>query len=148
MIEPDHILISVEWRHAVSMLKGDKIVELRRRPVRIVSGTRVWIYSKVPRGSVEALAIVDDVVEASPRRIWEVFGHRSGICRNEFEAYFYGANLGCAILFKEVRRLKPVLSLDAIRQRLSGFQPPQFFKRLAAGSPELLFFRSILTFQI
>lgn len=144
MLEPENVLISVEGRHTVRMLNGEKTVELRRRPVRIGPRTRVWIYSKIPRGYLEALAIVDNVVEACPRQIWEDFGDRTGISRSEFEAYFSGLDYGYAILFHQIIGLNPLISLTDIRQRICGFQPPQFFKRLSAGSAELAFFRSAL----
>ena len=60
------ILISVKPRHATSMMSGLKSVELRRRPINITPGTRVWIYSKLPQGQIQVLATVDKVVEDKP----------------------------------------------------------------------------------
>ena len=144
MASPSDILISVHARHVQSMLKGEKTVELRRRVLRITPGTRVWIYSKVPRGIVEALAIVDHVVQAPPPLIWRKFGARSAVSRIEFNDYFSELDIGCAILFNEIQCLKKNISLAEIRQRCSSFQPPQFFKTLSDGSPELFLFKSFL----
>lgn len=142
MAKSDDILISVDERHAMSILNGEKTVELRRRAIRLAPESRVWIYSKIPRGYVEVLAIVDRVIADEPCSIWARYGNRSAIARCEFDEYFGDLELGYAILFKEVHRLKPILSLEDIRFRFSTFQPPQFFKRLTSGSPELKFFRS------
>ena len=148
MSESRHILISVNHRHVASMFNGTKTLELRRRTVRIPSNTRVWIYSKVPRGHVEAVGIVENVIEAAPSLIWRDYGKCTGISKSEFEEYFSELNVGCAILFKEIRRLHPMLSLQDIRARVSSFQPPQFFKKIAAGSPELAYFESAFSFPV
>jgi predicted transcriptional regulator len=141
---PENILISVEARHAKNILEGTKTVELRRRRIPLNQGARVWIYSKVPRGQVEALGIVKKAVERRPEQIWREYGQTSGLSVEEFRRYFRDVEFGHVIVFQEVRRLKPILGLNAVRRRVTGFHPPQFFKRLEADGPELSFFRSAL----
>ena len=87
MLPAENILISVEHDYVLKMLGGLKTAEVRRRPLRIRPGTRVWIYSKLPRGQVEVVATVDDVVAASPRKIWELYHGRIAITSTEFRAY-------------------------------------------------------------
>jgi len=144
MNNPGDILISVEERHALNMLAGNKSVELRRKPLNISFGTRVWVYSKLPRGQVQALAVVDEVVADAPDKIWNSYGAQSAISKSEFDAYFADARTGYAIVFKEVRPLAPILNLSSIREKISHFHPPQFFKRLTNSSPELAFFQTAL----
>ena len=147
MDNPDNILISVEERHTSNILSGNKSVELRRKPLNISSGTRMWIYSKLPRGQVQALAIVDEVVADSLEKIWCLYGAQSAISKSEFDAYFADAEIGYAIVFQEVRPLEPILSLSSIREKIAHFHPPQFFKRLANNSPELAFFQTALAIK-
>lgn len=147
MNNPGDILISVEERHATNMLSGNKSVELRRKQLNISPGTRVWVYSKLPRGQVQALAVVEAVVADTPRKIWNLYGAQSAISKSEFDAYFAGAKTGYAIIFQEVRPLAPILSLSSIREKISHFHPPQFFKRLTHGSPELVFFQTALALK-
>ena len=144
MDNPGNILISLEERHTSNILAGNKSVELRRKPLNISSGTRVWIYSKLPRGQVQALAVVDEVVADSPEKIWSLYGARSAISKSEFNVYFAGAEIGYAIIFQEVRSLAPILSLSSIREKITHFHPPQFFKRLTNNGPELAFFQTAL----
>ena len=144
MVDTGNILISVEGRHAASMVCGTKTVELRRRAIRVPSGCRVWIYSKTPRGSLEALGIVANTVEAAPEDLWKQYGAQCAIALHEFESYFAGITLGCAILFRNFYRLNPILSLGDIRAKYSTFQPPQFFKKLPDNCPELTLFQSAL----
>ena len=67
-----------------------------------------------------------------------------GITRDQFDSYFEGSSIACAILLKDVRRVVPAVELSDLRSRLKSFHPPQFFKRLHRGSPEFLLLRSHL----
>jgi len=140
----DNILISVDERYARRMLNGAKMIELRRRPIRIAPGGRVWIYSKIPRGQVDAFGIVDDVISDSPHKIWEQHWQQCGVTKSEFESYFHNSEIGYAIKFKEIIGINTALSLEILRQSVATFQPPQFFKRLTADSPELNLFLSAI----
>ncbi|MEE3623210.1 hypothetical protein UCD39_04320 [Nitrospirillum sp. BR 11752] len=144
MAEAEDILISVHPRHVDSMVRGVKTVELRRRPLKLAGGCRVWIYSTLPRGSVEALGIVRTVVAAPPPAIWRDYGLESGITKAEFDAYYEGADTAYAIVFSSIENLDLPFALAEIRQHLNSFHPPQFFKRLATGGPELKLFNAAL----
>ncbi len=144
MDSPIDILISVEERHACNILAGNKTVELRRKKINVSSGTRMWIYSKLPCGQIQGIATVDKVITMAPKDIWRLFGARSAISKLEFEEYFANKDIGHAIVLNEVRALTPMLDLAEIRKRISHFQPPQFFKKLSQGSPELALFQTAL----
>lgn len=144
MASAENILISVHPRHVDNMVTGRKTVELRRRPLKLSSGCRVWIYCTLPRGSVEAVGIVAKVVAASPSAIWRDFGTQCGISKAEFDAYYDGASTAYVIVFASIKKLPSAFALSEIRRHLERFQPPQFFKRLLAGGPELQLFASAL----
>lgn len=144
MASAENILISVHPRHVDNMVSGTKTVELRRRPLKLASGCRVWIYCTLPRGSVEAVGTVAEVVAASPSAIWRDYGKQCGITKAEFDAYYEGASTAYVIVFSSIKKLPSTFALGEIRRHLSSFQPPQFFKRLMAGGPELRLFTSIL----
>jgi len=137
MLQPENILISVEHHYVVKMLNGLKTAEVRRRQLRIEPGTRVWVYSKLPRGHVELVATADEVVAASPRKLWELYETRIAISSTEFRAYLRGVDTGCAILLRDIRPLQPALKLDTLRRISRDFHPPQFFKRLVPHGPEM-----------
>lgn len=147
MARTDNILISVEDRYVRRMLRGEKRVELRRKALNLSPGTRVWVYSKLPKGEVCALGVVDEVVASSPEEIWDAFGDVSGISERDFYAYFSGTSIGYAIVFKEISALNSGLSLSAIRSKVGAFQPPQFFKRLSSSGPELNYFQTALAVE-
>jgi predicted transcriptional regulator len=137
MPQPENILISVEYDYVLKMLDGSKTAEVRRRQLRVQPGTRVWIYSKLPRGHVELVATVDEVVAAPPRKLWELYEKRIAISSYEFRTYLRGAGIACAILLRDIEPLRPALKLDTLRRTSRNFHPPQFFKRLLAHGPEL-----------
>ena len=140
MPDAENILISVHPRHVDSMVSGKKTVELRRRPLNVEAGCRVWIYCTLPRGAVEALGMVRAVVAATPSEIWRDHGQQSGITKQEFEEYYAGANTAYAIIFSSVEKLSLTFALGEIRRHLRSFHPPQFFKRLTSGGAELNLF--------
>jgi predicted transcriptional regulator len=137
MLRTENILISVEYDYVLKMLNGLKTAEVRRRQLRIQPGTRVWVYSKLPRGHVELVATVEKIIAASPRMLWRLYQKRIAITPSEFRTYFRGVDTGCAILLRDITPLRPALELEVLRRTSRNFQPPQFFKRLVAQGPEM-----------
>ncbi len=142
MATKSDILISVEERHAKNLLSGTKKMELRRRKINVKCGDRVWIYSKVPKGTVEAIGHVSSVFSASPVAIWEKFSESVGLSEIEFFEYYADLDMGHAIIFSKVLPLKNCVDLKDIRRHYESFQPPQFFQRLNAASPVLQLFEA------
>lgn len=144
MVSAENILISVHPRHVDSMVAGRKTVELRRRPLNIQAGSRIWIYSTLPRGSVEVMGVVERVVAASPSEIWKNYRDVCGVTKKEFDYYYSGAGMAYVIVFENIKELERAFSLSEIRGHVNRFHPPQFFKRLSAGGPELRLFNTSL----
>jgi predicted transcriptional regulator len=142
MSQVENILISVEHNYVLKMLNGVKTAEIRRRRLRIDKGTRVWVYSKLPRGYVELVATVDAVVVEPPWKLWRLYEERIAITSAEFKTYFRGIDVGCAILLRNITALHPALELNILRRTARNFQPPQFFKRLVPHGPEMKSFAS------
>jgi predicted transcriptional regulator len=138
------IVISVQQKFVARIVAGEKAAELRRRAPRIQPGCRVWIYTKAPEAVISICVTVDRIVTGSPRDIWRSHHSDLGVSLSEFEEYFWGTDTGCAIFFKQVEDVSPGVALSEIRSKSKGFHPPQFFKRLEEGSPELKLFRSRL----
>lgn len=135
MTDASHALISLEERFADGILGGTKLVELRRRPMKLIAGDTVWMYVKVPVGKVVGSARVRSAHSLAPSTIWRRYGDVSGLSRSEFFDYFAGLQRGFVlVLMNPVALAKPV-SLERLRSLNDGFQPPQFFQRLAIDGP-------------
>lgn len=137
MHDVEHILISLSPRHAENIFAGRKLVELRRRTMNVLPGTIVWVYVKLPVGSIVGRAKIRSIHTSSPASLWRRFGSVSGLSRNEFFGYFEGVAGGVALVLENVERLNRSLSLESLRKAANGFQPPQFFSRLGAEHPLL-----------
>lgn len=134
VVNGEHILISLEERHAENIFAGRKYIELRRRPMNITVGTTVWIYVKLPVGSVIGRARVSAFHSLAPSTLWRRFSTVSGLTHREFFHYFEGVTKGFALALEDAELLSQSMPLEALRRASSGFQPPQFFMRLEAGS--------------
>ena len=141
-IEVLDIVMSIRDEYLTMIMNGDKTIELRRKAVNVPPGSRIWLYAKWPVAHISACATVQRVVTASPAVVWSLYRSAVGITRDEFDSYFEGSLSACAILLENVRCVVPALKLDDLRSCLNGFHPPQFFKKLNQGSPELLLLRS------
>lgn len=135
MGKAEHILISLEARHADNIFSGRKSVELRRRPMNVVPGTTLWIYVKLPVGSIVGSAKIRQVRCSSPSALWRRYSKVSGLSKSEFFAYFQDSEQGFALELEGSARLETSLSLKKLRTVDEGFQPPQFFARLNAEHP-------------
>ena len=136
------ILVSLYPCHSTKIINGSKRVELRRRAIRVPPGTRIWIYSTRPRACVDAFAVIDAVHELEPTELWRRFGRDASITRQDFDEYFAGLEIGYALVLRNVIALRPTLALESIRIKAGAFHPPQFFKKLNAGSVELAILKS------
>jgi predicted transcriptional regulator len=130
MRRSENILISLSARHAENILAGTKLVELRRRTMNINPGATVWMYVKLPVGSIIGQVTVGSIYTGAPSTLWRRFGAVSGLSRTEFFDYFSGVTRGIALVLGDSQRLKHRLSLQALRAIDRQFQPPQFFLRL------------------
>lgn len=135
MANSEHILISLESRHAENIFAGQKLVELRRRSMNVSAGATVWIYVKVPVGSIVGRAKIGKIHSSSPASLWRHYGKVSGLSKTEFFDYFCGSERGVALVLEDSTRLRSTLSLESLRQLDEGFQPPQFFARLGSEHP-------------
>ncbi|MGF6762335.1 putative transcriptional regulator [Paraburkholderia sp. GAS33] len=135
MDETEHVLISLEKRHADNIFSGRKHVELRRRPMNVKAGTVVWIYVKLPVGRVVGCARVSAAHSLAPSTLWKRFAGVCCITRQEFFDYFDGISKGFALGLQDPQRLSGAVSLMELREASAGFQPPQFFIRLSPDSP-------------
>jgi predicted transcriptional regulator len=131
----EHILISLEARHADNIFSGHKRVELRRRTMNVSAGDTLWIYVKLPVGSIVGHATIGKVHASSPTALWRRYGSVSGLSKHEFFEYFGEIEQGFALILEQSTRLRSSLSLEALRRVDEGFQPPQFFARLGSKHP-------------
>jgi predicted transcriptional regulator len=137
MANREHIIISLDARHADNIFEGRKHVELRRRRMRVEPGATALIYVKLPVGSIVGRVTIASIHASSAAELWREYGKISGLRKAEFFGYFRGASNPVALLLKKAKRYRNALSLEDIRRISGNFQPPQFFSRLQPHHPVL-----------
>ncbi|RLJ40011.1 transcriptional regulator [Acidovorax sp. 106] len=130
-----HVLISLDERHANNILAGTKQVELRRRTMHVEPGSTIWFYVKKPVGAVVGFATVGTIYSAAPSTVWRKYSSVSGLGKSEFMSYFDGVAVASAMALSGAKKLKKPITLEALRTAMPGFHPPQFYCRLETNSP-------------
>jgi len=128
-------LISIRPTYVRKFLAGKKSVELRSRTVNLMPGSRLWMYSTLPRGCVEAVAEVRRVEIGTPSAIWDRHGGSLAVSKATYASYVNGSRSVSAILIDRVWPLPVKLTLSMLRLRVPTFQPPQFVKYMADSDP-------------
>jgi predicted transcriptional regulator len=123
-------LISIKPKYVHRFLSGEKTVEIRRRRVNLAVGTRLWIYSTMPEGSISSVGVIKSVEVSNREDIWDKYSTQMGITYEEFCAYVSGANEISAINIENLKRVYPAPTLDGLRKKIGRFYPPQFFVRI------------------
>ena len=120
------LLLSIRPSFAEPILEGRKQVEFRRRqPRQIEFGSRMLIYASSPTRALIGTAVVVDVLEASPEKIWAEYRNVGGIAHDEFNAYFDSSDRAVAIRLRTPVRFDKAISLKELRCKWPGFHPPQ-----------------------
>lgn len=126
-------ILAVRPKYAEQIFSGAKTAELRRLCPKVAEGGLVLVYVSSPIKSLVGGFRVDEVLVERPHKLWPKVRFRSGITREEFEAYYSGAQVGYGILFSKVWRLQNPLSLHDLRALWPDFHPPQNYCYLVPG---------------
>ena len=121
------IVLPLKPRFAEAILTGEKTVELRRAEPKIVVPTRALIYATSPVRALVGTCIVTSVETDRLANLWQRFGPRTGINRQEFLDYFEGVEKGAALTLSDPDILLRPIPLGRLRETSQGFRPPQSF---------------------
>ncbi len=126
--------MSIHPRFAEGILRGEKLVEFRRRPLGR-RATHIVIYATAPTRAVVGVAEIERAESGTPSALWEAFASVAGIARSEFFEYFSGTDEGFAYVLGRVRICSAPLMLGR-----SGLptRPPQAFQYLDARTLDVV----------
>jgi predicted transcriptional regulator len=94
------VLISIKPEHADNILSGTKTVELRKLP--FPDCNRIVMYCTSPVKRLVGEFKVEAVTTMSKETLWLMYGPRTGITKEQFDAYYKGRHWAAAILIKDV----------------------------------------------
>ena len=120
------IVLSIRPRYVERIVDGLKTVELRRRFPLLAEHSAVLLYSTSPVQSIVGHAVLAEVVRLSPRALWRRFARAAAVTRDEFDVYFRGVEVGCALRLTHFRKFPRPIPLPDLERRFA-FCPPQSF---------------------
>ncbi|MEX1141104.1 MAG: hypothetical protein WD399_06770 [Thermoleophilaceae bacterium] len=132
------VLLSVKPRFATLLLDGTKTVEIRRGRVRLEDGATCLLYSSSPERALVGTVEVGTTETGHPSDIWDRWGSRTGLRRDEFDDYLRDCAMATAIVIREVQQLESPIPLDVLRNRREGFVTPQSYRFVADEERRLL----------
>jgi len=133
-----NVLLSIKPEFADKILDGSKRFEFRKTTFSQPEAVEtVYLYSSSPVQQVVGAFTMTDILEGSPKQLWEKCGHSSGIDdRDRFMAYFEGTEEGYAIEIDQILKLEEAMNP---RERVDDFVPPVSFYYLDDDSKLDLF---------
>lgn len=123
------VLLSIKPKYSDLILSREKLVEFRRSWAREDVGL-VVIYASSPQQRLVATVPVQEVIHASPSKLWEYCrSHGGGLTRRELFDYFSGKSKGYAVILGKVKKMRKPIDPGSL---IENFSPPQSFRYLTA----------------
>ena len=95
------MFLSIKPKYANVVLQGEKEYEFRKKRCRD-GVTKIVFYSSSPQKQVVGEAEIEEIIEGSPTKIWEIAKHAAGITRKAFYDYYRGRHTAVAYKLKNV----------------------------------------------
>jgi predicted transcriptional regulator len=118
--------MSIRPVYADRILSGEKRFEIRRRPVRLLPGDLVVVYSSAPVKAIVGAFSVRQVHIGTTESLWRRFSVGICVSRPHYLEYLRGTEHACAIEVGHVIQL-PLVALSDLRSSPDGFRPPQSY---------------------
>lgn len=127
-------LMAIHERYAEAIMDGVKRVEFRKQRLADDIQT-VWVYATAPVSKVIGHFSVDEIVQGTPKDIWDRFGAVGVIEQEAFFDYYDGRSTAIAIVVRSAERLPDPVALQEMDPRPAV---PQSFAYLPATSSAAL----------
>lgn len=122
------MLISIKPEFVEKIFNGSKSIELRKSTPKVSSGDIIVIYCTFPVKSIVGYCVVDQVIKMSPNLLWEKYNKLLGIDKKRFLIYYENVTTAIGIKLTKRSLLEQKISLEAVRNIIPNFHPPQTFR--------------------
>jgi predicted transcriptional regulator len=123
-----YLFLSVKQEYAEKILEGSKTIELRKSKPNVSPGDYIIIYCTSPIKAIVGVATIQQVIIHSPQRMWQLYSKTLGIEKGDYLSYYGNSEKAIGIVLGKVVKLSDKIYLDAIKQQLPTFTPPQTYK--------------------
>lgn len=123
------LLISIKPQYAQKIFDGTKSIELRKSaPIYAGKDSLMLIYVTTPVRELWGVCKIKNILKSTPENLWKKCGEKTGISKSEFDEYFGINPIAVGIELTDIKRIsKPRLSLEILKESISGFIPPQTY---------------------
>ena len=97
-----NVLLSIKPRYVEKIISGEKKYEFRRTIFRDGQSNSIFVYSSSPVRRIVGEMVIDSVLSAHPRKLWEQCKEFAGIAKKEFFQYFEGKEEAYAIKIRKM----------------------------------------------
>lgn len=95
------MLLSIKPKYAKIILEGNKLYEFRKsKPKADID--RIIFYASSPQRKVVGEATIEEILEGTPKEIWEIAKSAAGITKKFYFSYYAGKNKAIAYKLKDV----------------------------------------------
>lgn len=123
-----YLFVSIKPEFTEKILSKEKSIELRKVRPHVQSGDYVIIYASAPIMGVVGIARVKQIIETSPKEMWNLYSSFLGIDRQRYDEYYHGLNRSIGIELDSVRALASPITLKELRKEVPSFHPPQIYR--------------------
>ena len=106
------IVMSIHPNYSKQIMKGEKIIEIRKKFNSKWKNHVVTIYSSSPVQELVGYATIKNIVEDKPETIWSKHADELGCSKSEFDGYTKDAEKVYAIFLSDIHRFHNNLSLN------------------------------------
>ena len=120
-------LMSINQGSGAALLTGRKPHEFRRKFDKYDGQIKVYLYSTAPHKKIIGHVIFNAPIHAHPDELVKLLETNQHDTEARLLAYFKGLEKAFALPVAEAVTYKKPLSLDALKSKVPGFQPPMSY---------------------
>lgn len=118
------VLLSVKPKYVDEIVNGNKKYEFRKAIWKRNGFKTVYVYSSAPVKKIVGAFTIGEIIEDSPKSLWERLNEFAGIGKKEFFSYFNTQETGFAIEIGDFDEFADPINPY---EEIPGFRPPQSF---------------------
>ena len=130
----NRLLMSIKPSHAQKILRGEKVIEIRRKFSKRWLGHGIVLYASLPVGALVGEGSIKNIVAGEPEEMWARLGAHIGCTRDAFIEYTRLAKRVYAIELEDIVPYLERIPLNQVSHLLrEDLKPPQSYLALGGN---------------